>query len=164
MLREQLEQLNNGQRQQQESGQREQMEQARGSMLAETMNELRAVPDTKILTKEDWAVIDQQIGRLNQRNALFVEREGDTYLDVPAIEEIAEYVVRVRKEAIATAKKAEEALKFNAGNTPKPGTVKKPGSAAVAPRTGGAPKAAAPKEDSRDVVSAFMSGKLDDDE
>lgn len=157
----QLQQMREGQKSQTEEAETHRLEQEKQYTLTETIGELKAVPDLKVLAKEDWDWVDEQIALLSQRNALFVTQEDGTYLDVPAIERIAAHALKVRMQVVDAAKRAEEAAKFNAANRKVAAPV---ASAPTAPRKGSAPKQKAPEPDARDVTRAFLEGTLDDDD
>lgn len=160
MAERQLNELRQGSQREQETRQSEALEVQKSQALSETIGELKAVPDLKVLTPEDWQHIDRQIATLSARGGLFVTKEDGTYLDTNAIEEIAAHVLAVRRQTTTVAKKAEEAAQFNAANKPK-AQAKAP---VTTPRKGSAPKSTVSVPDKRDTLRDFLSGKLDDDE
>lgn len=164
MAERELEALKRGDqsRQEEEAVQREEAD--KWQALSDTMSELRQVPDLKVLTPDDWDMIDKQIATLNARGGLYVTMEDGLYLDTNAIEEVAAHVFNVRKQVVDAAKKAEEAARFNALNKPK--AQAKPPVAQVTPRKGSPPKKTdtPAKEDYRSVRRAFLDEKLDFDD
>lgn len=160
MAERQLAELRQGSQAQQEEQHSQQLEQQKHQALSETITELKAVPDLKVLTPSDWQLFDKQVQLLNQRGGLYVEKDGELYLDTAAIEEIAAHVLSVRKQVVETAKKAEEAAKFNALNKPKAASAPK-----VTPRTGSAPKEKKPQtKDYRDVKREFLNMDVESDD
>lgn len=159
MAERRIAEMEKGTQQEQEERQTRELETVFDGEIQDAMSTLKSAPELKILTPDDWKMIDRQVSLLRQRGALFVQKDGEWYRDDPAIEEIALHVHSVRKQVMDAAKKAEEAAKFNAANKPKqaPAPV-------VTPRKGSAPKNPPAERDARDVVKDFLNAKLDDDD